>query len=186
MENIPSSLFCRHMREDDLETVMNWRMQPDITRYMNSDPKLTLRGQKDWFASIKNKRPFFYWIISSGGQDVGVVQIVDYSEKACEWGYYVAVKSARSVWLAISLELSLYDFLFLNTQVERIYAKSFSENASVVRLHDLCGCETETVLKNHVQKNGQSYDVTVQYMSRQKWESIRESMEYQHVEFEKD
>ena len=183
MQNIPS-LFCRHLRDTDLELTMNWRMQPDITRYMNSDPKLTLRSQKDWFHSIKNKKPFFYWIISAAGQDVGVVQIVDYSEKACEWGYYVAVKSARSLWLAISLELSLYDFLFSNTEVDRIYAKTFSENASVVRLHELCGCETETVFKDHVQKNGQSYDVTVQFMSREKWMSVKDKMEYQPVDFE--
>lgn len=183
MQTIPS-LFCRHMRETDLENVMNWRMQPDITRFMNSDPKLTLRSQKDWFESIKNKKPFFYWIISAGGQDVGVVQIVDYSEKACEWGYYVAVKSARSLWLAVSLELSLYDFLFTNTQVERIYAKTFCDNASVVRLHELCGCETELVLKDHVQKSGQSYDVTVQFMSRKKWEDTKNKMEYQKITFE--
>ena len=183
MQNIPS-LYCRKLRESDLEQTMHWRMQPDITKYMNSDPKLTLAGQKKWFDSIKNKKPFFYWIISSGGQDVGMIQIVDYSKRACEWGYYVAVKSARSVWLAISLELSLYDFLFKNTQVERIYAQTLCQNASVVRLHELCGCVTDQILINRIYKNGEKYDVAVQYMPRDKWNQIKEKTEFQYIPFE--
>jgi UDP-4-amino-4,6-dideoxy-N-acetyl-beta-L-altrosamine N-acetyltransferase len=178
------NVYCRKLRETDLERVMNWRMQPDITRYMNTDPKLTLAGQKVWFESIKNKKPFFYWVISSADQDVGLIYMVDYSEKACEWGYYVAQKSARSVALAVSLELSLYDFIFKATQVERIYAQTFRVNASVVRLHELCGCETEKILPGHVRKNGESFDVVVQYMPRTKWESIKEKMDYQPISFE--
>ena len=41
------SVTLRKIRESDLETIMNWRMDPEITRYMNTDPRLTLEGQKN-------------------------------------------------------------------------------------------------------------------------------------------
>lgn len=183
MQELPN-VCCRHIREKDLTKIMEWRMQPDITRYMNTDPKLTLKSQKKWFASIRNIKPFFYWMITVDGQDVGLIQIVDYNYDECEWGYFVAVKNARSVSLAVSLELSLYDFIFTHTHVKTILAKTFSLNASVVRLHELCGCETKEILKNYVHKNGETFDVTVQYMSRTKWNTIKNNLSYQPVAFE--
>ena len=38
--------YCRKIQEKDLEKLMQWRMRPDITKYMNTDPKLTIEGQK--------------------------------------------------------------------------------------------------------------------------------------------
>lgn len=35
---------CRLIKPDDLEMIMDWRMRPEITRYMNTDPKLTIEG----------------------------------------------------------------------------------------------------------------------------------------------
>ena len=43
------SIHLREIREEDLELIMQWRMDPDITRYMNTDPKLTPEGQRKWF-----------------------------------------------------------------------------------------------------------------------------------------
>ena len=40
------SVTLRKVTEGDLEQIMRWRMDPEITRYMNTDPKLTLEGQK--------------------------------------------------------------------------------------------------------------------------------------------
>jgi hypothetical protein len=185
MQELPT-IRCRHIREKDLKKIMEWRMQPDITRYMNTDPRLTLASQKEWFASIRDIKPFFYWMITVGGQDVGLIQIVEYSKDECEWGYFVAVKSARSLALAVSLELSLYDFIFTHTRVKTIYAKTFSTNASVVRLHELCGCDTIEVLTDHVHKNGESFDVTVQAMPLDKWQKIKTTHQYQPVEFESE
>ena len=47
------SVTLRKVTEGDLEQIMRWRMDPEITRYMNTDPKLTLEGQKKWFAKVQ-------------------------------------------------------------------------------------------------------------------------------------
>jgi len=41
------------VNETYLELIMNWRMSSDITRYMNTDPVLTIESQKKWFSSFQ-------------------------------------------------------------------------------------------------------------------------------------
>ena len=53
----------REIREEDLENIMRWRMAPDITRYMNTNPELTLEGQKKWLDSIRRNPDVMYWLI---------------------------------------------------------------------------------------------------------------------------
>ena len=61
------SVTLRKVTEGDLEQIMRWRMDPEITRYMNTDPKLTLEGQKKWFAKVQQDPDVSYWIIEIDG-----------------------------------------------------------------------------------------------------------------------
>ncbi len=40
-------LVLRKISENDLEMIMKWRMMPEVTKYMYTDPQLTIDGQKD-------------------------------------------------------------------------------------------------------------------------------------------
>ncbi len=162
-------------------------MQKDITKYLNTDPVLTLESQVQWFENLNSKPYFYNWIIQVDNKDVGVVQIVAMNEEqtTCEWGYYVAQKEARSLALAVSVELSLYDYIFTQTKMQSITCETFTKNASVVKIHELCGLNMVTVYKDHVHKNGKSFDVALQEITREKWESQKDSIDYTSIEFEK-
>ncbi len=180
------TIYCRKLQKADLSDVMEWRMQKDITRYLNTDPVLTMQTQLAWYERLCGHTPFYHWIVEVNGQGVGVIQIVDWAKDGseCEWGYYIAVKQARSLRLAVSLELSLYDFIFRSTSVDRITAQSFLKNASVIKIHELCGCNTVAVFKNHVSKNGETFDVVLQAMTRKTWEAQKERISYDPISFE--
>ena len=57
------SAKARKIKEEDLEMIMNWRMSPEVTKYMTTDPKLTLDGQKKWLRKINENRDEFYYIL---------------------------------------------------------------------------------------------------------------------------
>ena len=67
------SVTLRKVTEGDLEQIMRWRMDPEITRYMNTDPKLTLEGQKKWLAKVHQDPDVNYWIIEIDGTAAGVI-----------------------------------------------------------------------------------------------------------------
>ena len=176
--------FCRQIHEEDLEMIMNWRMLPEITRYMNTDPKLTLEGQKQWFEKIKKSDKDFYWILEVDGTPAGVVSLVDYDSNQIHTGVYIAVKEKRSLKLALYLQWNLYRYAFEYLEVHKVCEEVFSENKEVNRILDMCGSKREGVLRDSVCKNGKYYDVVARGILRSEWEEVKEKRAFDMISFE--
>ncbi len=181
------AVTLRNIEEKDLEQIMNWRMDPDITRYMNTNPKLTLEGQKKWLASVSANPDVKYWMILVDGQEAGVINLTGLSNPDGDlgWAYYVGEKKLRSIKTALSLEMSLYDYIFDELHKNALYGDIFTLNQGVIKLHLLCGSEIVEEKKNHVCKEGVYYDVTFMRMTRDKWEEIRHAKKYDRIKFPK-
>lgn len=180
------SVTLRKIEEGDLENIMRWRMDPDITRYMNTDPVLTMEGQKKWLAAVEANTDVKYRLIEVDRQPAGVINIGGLNNPSgdCTWGYYIGEKKLRSLKTALALEMSLYDYLFLTLHKKNLYGDIFTENAGVIQLHLLCGSEIVEEKKNHICKNGRFYDVTFMRMSAERWEQLRSSKKYEQISFE--
>ncbi len=176
----------RPIVEDDLEMIMNWRMSPTVTAYMNTNPKLTLAGQREWFFSLKGKETVKYWVIEVDNRPAGMIYLVDidHEHKSTSWGYYVGEKKLRSMELAISLELSLYKYVFENMGFEKVYCEVFSINEGVGRLHQPCGCKVLDIVEEEVEKEGIKYDVTHFGITRHEWEVNKTGYHYNWLEFD--
>lgn len=179
------SVTLRAIREEDLERIMNWRMDPDITRYMNTDPKLTLEGQKKWFAGISKDASVKYWLIEVDGEPAGVINLTRLNdpEGNLGWAYYVGEKRLRSFKTALSLEMSMYDYVFDVLGKNAVYSDVFTLNQGVIALHKLCGCETVEEKKAQVVKNGVAYDVTYMRMTSELWQTARQGKKYEKIDF---
>lgn len=176
----------RKIRETDLETIMHWRMDPEITRYMNTDPKLTLEGQRKWLAAVESNPDLRYWMILVDGQEAGVINLTGLTREdgVLGWAYYVGERRLRSLKTAVSLEMSLYDYIFDSLHKEALISDVFTLNRGVIQLHLLCGCEITEEKKSHVCKGGKSYDVTFMRMSRERWQQVRAEKKYERISFE--
>lgn len=179
------SVTLREIRESDLETIMNWRMDPEITRYMNTNPKLTPEGQKKWLEAIRNNSDVRYWMILVDGQEAGVINLtgLDREDGVLGWAYYVGERRLRSLKTALSLEMSLYDYIFDTLHREALISDVFTLNQGVIRLHLLCGCEIVEEKKAHICKEDTFYDVTFLRMTRERWLQIREGKKYEPIAF---
>jgi len=176
----------REIETEDLENVMRWRMDEEITRYMNTNPQLTLEGQKRWLREVQENSDVRYWLIEVDGLAAGVINLtgLNHPEGDLGWGYYMGEKRLRSIQTALSLEMSLYDYVFGVLKKRAVYGDVFSLNRGVIRLHELCGCEIVEEKKNHVCKEGVWYDVTIVRMSAERWAQIRETKKYEKISFE--
>lgn len=180
------SVTLRAIQESDLENIMRWRMDEDITKYMNTNPKLTLEGQKRWFASVSANEDVRYWIIEVNGEPAGVINLTGLTNPSGDlgWAYYVGEKKLRSMKTALSLEMSMYDYVFLKLQKNAVYSDVFTLNQGVIALHKLCGCEIVEEKKNHVCKEGIYYDVTFMRMTAEIWKNVRAGKNYEAIDFE--
>jgi len=179
------SVTLRKIHEDDLENIMRWRMDEDITKYMNTNPKLTLEGQKKWLKSINENPDVDYWIIEVDGEPAGVINLTGLNspDGNLGWAYYVGEKKLRSMKTALSLEMSMYDYVFDVLGKSAVYGDVFTLNKGVIALHKLCGCEIVEEKKNHVCKEGIFYDVTFMRMTFDRWNEIRGSKKYDRIRF---
>lgn len=172
--------------ESDLEMIMNWRMQPDITQYMNTDPHLTLEDQYNWFHNILISPDERYWIISIDGVKAGIASLVspDPISRRIHTGVYIAVKQKRSLRLILDVQWNLYQYSFETLKYNKVCEEIFSLNKALIRILDLCGSKKEGELRQHVYKNGTYYDVTVRGILKSEWEELKPSLNYNHATFE--
>lgn len=179
------SIRVRKIEESDLEQIMVWRMDEEITKYMNTNPKLTLEGQKKWLASLEENRDVLYWMIEIEGTPAGVINLTGLNnpEGNLGWAYYVGEKKLRSIMTALSLEMSLYDYAFDVLHRNAVYGDIFTLNQGVIQLHKLCGCEVVEEKKNHIVKDGISYDVTFMRMTAQRWQELKATKKYEKIDF---
>ena len=92
-------------------------------------------------------------------------------------------KKLRSIKTALSLEMSMYDYAFDVLKKKAVYGDVFSLNKGVIQLHKICGCEVMEEKKAHVCKEGVWYDVTYLCMPADRWFDIRNTKQYEKIEF---
>lgn len=183
-------MICRLRRlaAHDLERVMRWRMTPEITRYMYSEPQLTMADQVRWFERICASERDRVWIIEveEPAMPVGVLSLSEINpiHRRCAWAYYVAEPVARGVGLAKPLECNVYDYVFDRLGMNRLWCEVLAFNDRVVKLHERFGSKVEGVLRQHVIKGDEAHDVVRMAMLKDEWHALRPSFSYTPIEIE--
>lgn len=165
----------REIVEGDLPLIMRWRMDPDITKWMNTDPTLTLEGQREWLSRIRSDETVQYWMIEVDGSPAGVLNLADIDLKKGEarWGYYIGNSQLRSMQLAVSVELSLYNYCFEELGLRRVTNDPLAENVGVIKLHELCGCHVVEIRKKAVIKKGIAHDQVYMEIGIGDWNLVK-------------
>jgi UDP-4-amino-4,6-dideoxy-N-acetyl-beta-L-altrosamine N-acetyltransferase len=182
----------RLLREKDLDTVMRWRMQPEVTRYMYTDPMITHEGQRAWFERVSRSEHDRVWIIETvavdeqPAQSLGVLSLsdIDLVHRRCAWAYYLGDGSARGIGLAKSLELSICQHVFETMGMNKLWCEVLAFNDRVVALHERFGSQVEGLLRAHICKGGEYHDVVRMSLLRCDWESHRGRWHYTPLDIE--
>lgn len=176
----------RTIREEDQEMIRQWRMMPEVTKYMYTDPVITEESQKIWFRSIAYDDSLIFWIIQYDGNDIGVLNItgIDNVNKKCDWAYYIADDSCRGKGIGGTLECNIYDYVFEHLHLNKLCCEVFTFNEKVIRLHEKYGSEIEGTRREHIIKNGEKYDIVEMAILKDKWMRIRDEYDYQTIEIE--
>lgn len=180
------NIILRNIQEADLEKIMNWRMLPEVTKYMYTDPELTIEDQKRWYKRISLDKNCKYWIIQVNNIDIGLMCLTEIDEKnsRCGWAYYIADTSFRGKGLAGILECNIYDYVFYELKLNKLWCEVLAFNEKVIYIHKKFGSEIEGVLRQHIYKNGQFYDVVIMAILKEKWDNIRKKYDYEKINIE--
>lgn len=162
----------RKVAEDDLEMILRWRTKPEVTRYMNTDLEFDLEKQRRWYEDVVSKKsPAEHWVICQDERPIGFLSLSEYdhSHQQTSWGYYLGELDSWLVGGIVPLYFYNYMFFRRDPSLKKIVGEAFNLNSKVLQIHRFHGCKEIGMLKDHVHKHGQSYDITLIEMSRENW-----------------
>lgn len=177
-------LSLKRLTKNELELLMNWRMTDEVSRYMATNPKLTMEGQYKWFEQLKNDKTRIRWIIWADDTPIGSMHLdeIDYDNSSCSGpGWFIVEKNHLNLKQTIALHRNCCNFVFNVLGLNRIYGSVMTENERVLQLVKLCGFEIEGE-RNHIEKDGVFYDWTLVGLTKAQWESKGLSFEKIDIE----
>ena len=177
----------RRIKESDLEMIMNWRMRPEITKYMYTDPQLTIEDQRKWFEKISNEDNSFYWIFEVEEKAVGLVSFVDWDKdnSIIHTGGYIAEKEGRTLHNIIDMNMNIYNYIFSVLNINKAAFEIMSNNMSQVQWMKRIGATLEGVLRQAIKKNGAYYDLYLLSFLKEEWPSICSKTRFNNIEIER-
>lgn len=180
------NIIMRKIGISDLKQIMYWRMLPEVTQFMYTEPQLTLDKQRKWFESITENKTCKYWIIRYENQDIGVLGLtdIDLVNRRCNWNWYIGETGYRGKGIAQQVQCNVCDYVFDKLQLNRLYSEVLAFNIRNIKAYEKCGYVVEGILREHVIKNNEFHDVVICGITRSKWEAIKGNYKYDVILFE--
>lgn len=165
----------REITEQDLDMIREWRMHPEVTRYMLTDPVLTPEDQHKWFDFIRQAPDRRDWIITYEAVDVGLLSItdIDRTHQRCSFGFYLADPGTRGKGLGISVMSKLCRYAFNDLTLHKIWCMVLASNQAARNLYKKCGFKEEGFHREHIFKNGVFMDTVDMALRKEEWLSTQ-------------
>lgn len=162
------SLEFRELKETDLKKLQQWRVSPEVTKYLLTDPVITVEGQLQWYKGLKDA---LYWIINFEGVDIGYASLVkiDKKNRRGDPGMYIGNTEYRGRGLGKRIMRKIEKHAFETLDLHKLYGPVLSENYSALVSYLKCGWKVEGVLRDHVFKHDKFYDVYMIALLRSDW-----------------
>ena len=162
----------KKIRELDMEMLLNWRISPDVSRFMKTDIENNLPKQLEWYEkSVKIHQPPRHWIINFNDRPIGYISLEKYDElnQETSWGFYIGELDALNIGGVVPAYFYNYIFLKRNLKLIKVTGHAFSNHFKILKLHKYYGCEEVCIIRSAVKKIGINYDITKIEMTRDKW-----------------
>jgi UDP-4-amino-4,6-dideoxy-N-acetyl-beta-L-altrosamine N-acetyltransferase len=128
-----------------------------------------------WFARALTRNDARYWIIVSGGEDVGLVLVsdIDLHHGRCSWAFYIAEESARGKGVGAFTEYTILNFVFDGLNLRKLNCEVLASNPAVIAMHERFGFVREGLFRAEILKDGVPVDVHRLGIIAHEWRRIR-------------
>jgi UDP-4-amino-4,6-dideoxy-N-acetyl-beta-L-altrosamine N-acetyltransferase len=163
--------------------IRGWRNLPEVHKYMFTDHQISPDEHDRWFRTVVNSPHNRYWIVVYDNEDIGLANIYDVDErnKRCYWGRYIAAPDLRGKGIGTYVEYWMLQYVFDMLQMNKLCTQVLAFNEVVLKMHKRFGFHQEGLLREHIFKGGQPYDVVALAMLRNEWEEKKSELK-EHVQ----
>ena len=162
---IGEKIILREIEEADLNSIVKWRNDPAILRWLFSYSPLNKTKQRRWYEKYldDDSQQTFIIEVKEEKIPIGTVGLtnIDYKNQRAELGVLIGDESWQNKGIGKEALDLLIKFVSDEMNIRKIKAIVFEENVPAIRLYKSCGFVEEGVLKKEVYKNGEFKSVMV-------------------------
>lgn len=156
---------------DHLEMILAWRNSDGIRKFMYQDRIITPEEHRQWFSRLQSDKTKKYWLMNLDGRPAGVVNLdnIDYTNKNCEWAFYIGEPWALGSPLGRVTEFQTIDYVFLNLKLEKLCCAVLAFNKAVINMHKGFGFLEEGTRRSQIARGEGRVDVVLLGITRDQW-----------------
>ena len=165
----------RDIEDGDLEALFRWRNEPEVDRWMYSDPP-SFDQHVAWFRAFRADPDRKGWIITLDGRPCGSATLtgVTSEQRRAKWGWYIGDAEARGRGAGRAAQALGLDRAFSIHGLQRIWSEVLADNEVALRAQAASGFRREGYLRRHAYKHGQFRDVALLAVLEEEWRARRE------------
>jgi RimJ/RimL family protein N-acetyltransferase len=164
---LKSSVFIRRADRDDLDTIVSWMEDPEFQRFLYGDPARSPKQIREQIVGMLGRTnpttapaAVFCMADSKKLGPVGLFQVVNISwrNRSCNLDSFICEKRRNSFQGTVAFFRMLeYCFTVLNMHRVNIFIYGF--NARSWRIFEFSGTPRELLLREHIARDGQLFDM---------------------------
>ena len=160
---------------EDLEIIREWRMSPEVTNYMYTDPTITKQDQEKWFESLPKSRSSKHWMVRYKDVPTGIISLadIDFTSKHCSWGIYIGNKIYQHRGVGAFATYQLICHVFDELKLNKLVSMVLSYNEPAIHLNESFGFRRDGYFREHCFKNNQLIDMIVYSLTKSDWKKLK-------------
>ena len=151
------NIVLKKIEKDDLELLRKWRMQENVTKYMLTDPIISIEDEINWYNKIMNDDTREDYVIMADNIRIGYYGItnIDRNLKSCYIGFYIGDDNYRGKGLFKEIQAMAEDIIINELKLMSINIEVL-ENNPIIKTYYKIGFENSNLINRHIVKNGES------------------------------
>ena len=156
-----SRLKLIKLEERHLEKLRWWRMQPNVTEYLFTDPIISAEEQREWYRDIVARGDSFHWVLSFASKDIGYATLcdVDHINQRGVLNMFIGEIEYRGIGLGNEIVKLVTKYAFRKLHLHKLCAFVFAENYPAVASYVKNDWKIEGLLTDYIFKGTRFYDV---------------------------
>lgn len=165
-------LILSQLKEEDLPLVVEYlqsKIFSDLTSnipspYTEEDAQFWLNNSQQAF---ENKSGYTFAIRNKDYEIMGAIGLHDRGDDKAELGYWLGASFWNNGYITEAAK-AILDFGFNELNLNKIYATHFLHNLASGKVLEKIGMQKEALLKQHLKKNGEYFDIPLYSIFRNK------------------
>lgn len=150
---------------------VKWINDPDVTRWLKTDPPLSVEMEHAWVDRLRRERKMTFTILTKDGRPIGNLGIEDISwrYKRATIGIMIGEKELWGKGYGTDAIMTLLRYCFEELGIRRVELITDSENLRAQRAYQKCGFKVEGVMRQYRCKDGRAVDDVIMSILSSEW-----------------